>query len=272
MTRTERLSGRPQRVYRFVYGWEPVTEGLSLKGGSPDRFLLEPVTGAAIVYDEGWVLFDTGFNPETIRDPVRRAVHYANLDPYYCYIGCIPRGDPLLRQVEAAGLDWSALALGVISHLHCDHSGGLRLFVDGPPVALQSAEHEFANDGAGLEHAFFRTDYQLPGLTWRLVEGEVELAPGLRAIPTFGHTPGHMSLAVELPTRTVVLAGDAADLRINIERSIPCGSTTHPDLEPAAARAIERLHQLDTTPGIEVWPSHDPDFWGDGQSPPRWDR
>jgi metal-dependent hydrolase (beta-lactamase superfamily II) len=131
-------------LFGFRYGWEPVTEALSLRGGSPDRFIFEPVTGAAIAFDEGWVLFDTGFNPQTIRDPEKRVAHYANLEPWYCYLGCIPRGDPLMRQVEAARLDWSDLAFCVISHLHCDHSGGIPHLVDGPPVVLQSREHAFA--------------------------------------------------------------------------------------------------------------------------------
>ena len=253
----------------LVLGWEPVTQALSLKGGSPDRFLLEPVTGAAIEFDEGWVLYDTGFNPETVRDPALRLAHYANLDPYYCYIACIPRGDPLAQQVAAAGLDWGELAFGVISHLHCDHSGGLRLFADGPPVVIQQREYDFAMDEAGLEHAYFRSDYDRPGLSWRKVDGEAELAPGLRTVPTYGHTPGHMSLAVTLASRTIVLAGDAADLKANIEGQIPCGSTTHPELEPDAARAIALLHSLDAQPGTEVWPSHDPGFWGDLREPPR---
>src|SRR5215467_7483261 len=53
-TTTTRLLGRPRRLYCFTYGWEPIPEATSLKGGARDRFLLEPVTGAAVVYDEGW--------------------------------------------------------------------------------------------------------------------------------------------------------------------------------------------------------------------------
>jgi N-acyl homoserine lactone hydrolase len=262
------LTGRPRRMFGLVYGWEPVTEALSLRGGSPDVFLLEPVTGAAVEFDQGWVLFDTGFNVDTIRDPVKRIAHYANLDPYYCYLGCIPRGDPLMRQVEAAGLKWPDLAMVVISHLHCDHSGGLPHLVDGPSIVLQKVEHAFAMGEAGLEHAFFRTDYELPGLRWHLVDGDTELADGLRVMATPGHTPGHMSLAVDLPKAgTVVLAGDCADLKRNIEEQIPCGSTTHPRLVVDAERSIARMHQLHRD-GIDVWPSHDPDFWATRRRPP----
>ena len=42
------LKGSPRRLYAFRYGWEPVAEAVSLRGGSEDVFLLEPVTGAAV--------------------------------------------------------------------------------------------------------------------------------------------------------------------------------------------------------------------------------
>lgn len=259
------LHGPPLRLYAFRYGWEPIPEAVSLAGGSAEEFLLEPVTGAAVVYEDGWVLLDTGFNVDTIRDPERRAAHY--LAP--SYIGIVPPGDPLLRQVEAAGLRWSHLAMVGISHLHCDHSGGLRHVVDGPRVAIQASEHAFAMDEAGLEHAYFRSDYELPGLRWQLLEGAAELAPGLRALPTIGHTPGHQSFEVDLAAHgTVVLACDAADLRANIDDVIPCGTTTHPELAEAAARSIALLHQLDARPRTEVWPGHDPDFWRTRRRPP----
>src|SRR5205085_8788203 len=134
-----------------------------------DRFLLEPVTAAAIEFDEGWVLYDTGFNPETVREPALRAAHYAHVDPYSCYIACIPRGDPLLRQVTAAGLQWGNLAFGVISHLHCAPSGALPHFLDAPPIVIQDRGHAFALNEARLADAYFRSDSARAGLSWRHV-------------------------------------------------------------------------------------------------------
>jgi N-acyl homoserine lactone hydrolase len=258
------LLGRPRRLYCFTYGWEPIPEATSLKGGARDRFLLEPVTGAAVVFDEGWALLDTGFNPELVRDPAERAKHY--VQPSYTAI--LPPGDPLVDQVAAAGLRWQDLAVCAISHLHCDHSGGLRLLVGGPEVVLQERELDFGMHQATVEDAYFRADYAREGLNYRLVDGECELAEGLRIMPTFGHTPGHMSFAVDLRVSgTVVLACDAADLRDNIEEVVPCGTTTDPSLEPAAQRSIEFLHELDATNGVSVWPGHDPGFWATRRRP-----
>ncbi len=258
------LKGRPRRLYCFTFGWEPIPESTSLKGGADDRFLLEPVTGAAVVFDEGWVLLDTGFNPDLIRDPVLRAENYVK--PSYAAI--IPPGDPLVDQVAAAGLSLSDLAFCAISHLHCDHSGGLRLLVDGPPVVIQERELDFGMNDATVHDAFLRADYAREGLDWKLIDGEHELADGLRVVPTFGHTPGHMSFAIDLRvTGTVVLACDAADLRENIDLVIPCGTTTGPALEDAAQRSIELLHEMDAHDGISVWPGHDPVFWPTRRKP-----
>ena len=260
------LRGRPVALFGLVYGRESVPESVSLLGGSSDRQLWLPVTGAAVVLDDGdWVLFDTGLNPTIIRDPALRASHYV-LPRYDVRVDS---DDPLLDEVGRAGLDWRRLALCVVSHLHCDHSGGLRHLVDGPPVVIQEREHDYARADAGLDQAYFRTDYELDGLTWHTVDGDVELAPGLRGLATYGHTPGHMSLAVDLPgDGTVVLAADAADLRRNIDERIPCGSATHPELRPSAEASIARLHELDRTGGTQVWPGHDPEFWAGRRRPP----
>jgi len=248
----------PRALHVLRLGYEPIPESVSVRGGDPATFLLEPVTAGVVEYDDAWVLLDSGFDVPTVRDPAARAAHYN----YDSYTAVVPPGDPLVDQVAALGLAWDRLAFAAVSHLHCDHSGGLRHLVDGPPVVLQAREHDFAVDEAGLEHAYFRSDYTRPGLRFDLVDGDVELAPGLRGLDTRGHTPGHMSFAVDLPAAgTVVLACDAADLHRNITEPVACGTTTHPHLEGAADEAARRLHALDAQDGVQVWPGHDPHFW-----------
>lgn len=252
--------GRPRRLYPLLFGYEPIPESVSVEGGDPAHFLLEPVTGAAVAYDEGWVLLDSGFNVDVVRDPVERARHL-NYESYTAIVG---PGDPLVDQVADAGLAWRDLAFCAISHLHLDHTGGLRLLAGGPPVVLQEAEWEFGSGltfEEALENAFFRTDYGRPGLTIETLDGDTELAPGLRALDTRGHTPGHQSFAVDLPRHgEVVLACDAADLLRNIVEPVACGTTTSPDLVEPAWQAARRLHEL-WKAGALVLPGHDPDAW-----------
>ena len=89
------VRGLPRRLVPFVLGYEPIAESISIRGGDPSRYLLEPVTAAAVVYDGCWVLLDTGFNVDIVRDPVRRAEHFN----YDSYTAVVPPGDPLRQEV-----------------------------------------------------------------------------------------------------------------------------------------------------------------------------
>ncbi|MHB8641485.1 MAG: MBL fold metallo-hydrolase [Gaiellaceae bacterium] len=89
------------------------------------------------------------------------------------------------------------------THLHFDHCGGNRLF-PGVPIHVQRAEREAARAG----------DYTIPewvefeGATYVEHDGEAEIAPGVRILPTPGHTSGHQSVLVDTHDGLVVVGGD----------------------------------------------------------------
>ena len=89
------------------------------------------------------------------------------------------------------------------THLHFDHCGGNRLFA-GTPIHVQRRERE---DARG-------PDYTVPewvefdGATYVEHDGEAEIAPGVRVVPTPGHTRGHQSVLVDTDDGLVVCAGD----------------------------------------------------------------
>jgi N-acyl homoserine lactone hydrolase len=91
------------------------------------------------------------------------------------------------------------------THLHFDHCGGNRLFA-GKPIYVQRLEREAAR----------AEDYTIPewvdfaGATYVELEGEEEVLPGLRVLPTPGHTPGHQSVLVATDEGLAVVAGDVA--------------------------------------------------------------
>jgi N-acyl homoserine lactone hydrolase len=91
------------------------------------------------------------------------------------------------------------------THLHFDHCGGNRLFA-GTPIYVQRLERKAAR----------AEDYTIPawvdfeGAAYVEIEGEQEVLPGLRVVPTSGHTPGHQSVLVETDDGLVVVAGDVA--------------------------------------------------------------
>jgi N-acyl homoserine lactone hydrolase len=94
-------------------------------------------------------------------------------------------------------------ALVINTHLHFDHCGGNRLF-PGVPIYVQRRELEAARE----------LGYTIPGwvefegATYVELDGEAEIAAGVRVLPTPGHTPGHQSVLVDTEDGLVVVAGD----------------------------------------------------------------
>jgi N-acyl homoserine lactone hydrolase len=94
----------------------------------------------------------------------------------------------------------------VNTHLHADHCGGNRLF-PGVPIHVQARE---LADARSLEDYTIREWVDFDGATYVEHAGEVELFPGIRLLPTPGHTDGHQVVVVETDTGTNVLGGDVA--------------------------------------------------------------
>ncbi|TMK93976.1 MAG: MBL fold metallo-hydrolase [Actinobacteria bacterium] len=97
------------------------------------------------------------------------------------------------------------VACVINTHLHFDHCGGNRLF-PGLPIYVQRREREAARE----------PDYTIPewvefeGANYVELDGEAEIVPGVRVIPTPGHSPGHQSVLVDTDDGLVVVAGDVA--------------------------------------------------------------
>jgi N-acyl homoserine lactone hydrolase len=98
------------------------------------------------------------------------------------------------------------VACVINTHLHYDHCGGNRLF---PGVPIHVQQRELA-DARSLADYTIREWVDFDGATYVEHEGEVELLPGIRLLPTPGHTDGHQSVLVETGGHPVVVGGDVA--------------------------------------------------------------
>jgi glyoxylase-like metal-dependent hydrolase (beta-lactamase superfamily II) len=151
-----------------------------------------------------------------------------------------------------------------VSHLHNDHAGGLRLFAGRKPVHIQRDELSFGLTPEAVDHGMFRVDFDDPAIDWRLADGDTEVAPGITAIKTAGHTPGHQSFVVRydhsLGGGGFVFAFDAADLTENIDHELAIGGVVGCD--PAATvEHIRRLKAVAASEGLRLVPGHDPEVW-----------
>ena len=138
-----------------------------------------PVFAHTIEHPEGLVLVDTGMT----------GTHPLVEDDWH------PRGYPerIPREVVCV----------INTHLHFDHCGGNHLFA-GTPIHVQARE---------LADARSDEDYTVPewvdfeGATYVEHDGEAEVLPGIRLLPTPGHTAGHQSVLVD---GAEVIGGDVA--------------------------------------------------------------
>ena len=272
------MSGSAIRMFVLQYGAERVSKSLSLRGGPPE-LAWEPLPGVLVETADGWILFDTGMSRVNHDDPAAQALYRDGAvaeghdpgeptralwpdppDPSAWTWG-LP-GDPLVSALAEVGLVPSDLGLAVVSHLHLDHAGGIATLSEaGVEVAIQAEELEFARSGgARFEEGFVAADWSDARTRWRPLDGDTDLAPGVRVLATPGHTPGHSSLQVDLPdSGTWLFAADAADLAQNFLDHVPCGYAaggTAAD-ERRAEESFVRLVSLARDTDAHVVPGHD---------------
>jgi len=159
--------------------------------GYPDAGQPLPVSGFLIRHPEGIFLFDTGMSP--FEEDVRERY--------------MPRVSSPLDAVGAAGIAPTDL-IGIANcHMHADHAGGNSDF-PGVPIYVQRPELEAARTP---EYTYPKHCFDFPDARLEIVDGEHQVLPGMRLVPTPGHTSGHQSLLIDTDLGVVMLAGQASN-------------------------------------------------------------
>ena len=231
-------------------------KSLSTRGRGHGVVIEAPILAYLIETRNGRILYDVGCDYHKIADPALRARHY---DPSV-FVWGVPdmRAEQRLpSHLARLGLTAADIDLIFLGHLHFDHAGGLG-DVRGPEVHVQRAELEAALSG---EDGAVFADELHGACEWQRHDGEYEVAPGVFALSSPGHTAGHMSLYIE-PERgqPVILCGDAADLRENLDDEVAPGLCWQDGAEVAVA-SIRRLKRLAHESGAALWPNHDLGFY-----------
>lgn len=132
-------------------------------------------------------------------------------------------GAQLLNNLRAAGYQPEQVDEIYVTHMHGDHVGGLmaganRAFPNAT-LRIDKADTDFWLSEAVMNRApesvrdFFKgamasvNPYVAAGKL-KTFEGATELVPGVHAMATHGHTPGHTIYRVESKGQTLVLWGD----------------------------------------------------------------
>jgi glyoxylase-like metal-dependent hydrolase (beta-lactamase superfamily II) len=181
---------------------DDVKKALTAAGIGPDK-IDNPFTVTAIRTGGKVVLFDTGFGgngPATV--------------------------GKLADNMKAAGLDPATVSTVVISHFHPDHISGLwvketneQVFPNAE-ILMPEVEYKFATDPALVEkvpeaNRPFIKRIQATFPTWKNVKqynDGADVAPGVKAIATPGHTIGHMSFLVASGGQQLFIQSDVTGI------------------------------------------------------------
>jgi N-acyl homoserine lactone hydrolase len=198
-----------------------------------------PSYGHAVVHRDGIFLFDNGVGSGN-----------AEIEATFS-----PRVRPL---EDALGEQRVSLhdVTGVANcHLHFDHSGQNGRVPPGVPIFVQRTEWAMVHEPGYTVPEWI----DVPGLAYEVIDGEVEVAPGLRLIPTPGHTKGHQSLVVDTAEGTVLLVGQAVQSRAEWDGAADASASGAASAwDPRYAASVERLRSLDPS---RVHFAHDDAVW-----------
>lgn len=242
---------RVRRLFVILCGFEILPKSISVRGAGGRFILSEPVCVYLLDTEEGWVLLDAALNSDNGCDAARVEERFGRFGLIPPVIRDAHLLEPRLREIGVSAADIKHV---VLSHLHYDHGGCLAQFRHAQIwIQRREYEHAFAPEPG---FAYFRDEYVIPGLQWRLCEGDWELMPGVRFIDTRGHTQGHQSAIIELPqTGTVILPFDAGDLQENFDREVLPGESCD---DEAALASIRRIKAFAAQLHATVLLFHDP--------------
>jgi N-acyl homoserine lactone hydrolase len=207
-----------------------------------------PAAGFLIQTDDGTnILVDTGLSPEHIDNPEARAKQPD-------VVVTMTAADDVRHQLGEIGVAPGDVSTVIQTHFDFDHCGGNRFFPHATFV-VQREHYEYAKQHP---ERFPAEDWDLPKLKYRLVDGDLELVPGIELVATPGHAPGHQSVVLRgMDCGTVILTADAAHTHREFEEELVAGTPEDADL----LASIRKLKAIREREKATVITCHDVDAW-----------
>ena len=167
-------------------------------------------------------------------------------------------GGGLPGALASAGVTPADIDTVVCTHLHIDHIGWL--VVDDAPffprAAVRAGAADIAHFADDESAAPMLSVLDAAGRLEPIDGSQVALAPGLTALATPGHTPGHYGLVVSSGVERAVLLGDAVECPLQLdEPDFYAISDVDPDLGRRTREALWReLEGTDALVGAAHFP------------------
>lgn len=174
----------------------------------------------------------------------------------------------LREEVEARGVAPADVKTVVMTHLHLDHTSGSGDWPDATVVVDQTEKKAAGSAGPGpYVRNHLKTIDRWRELDFAQAEPFESFAhtidlfgDGLvRLVSSPGHSPGHVSVLLQLGDRYALLLGDAAMSTVELQHPVVDGIIMNQDAyirSASEAREFMRAH-----PDTLAIPSHDQDLW-----------
>jgi N-acyl homoserine lactone hydrolase len=223
-----------KRLYVLDLGLFRVNSGRVI--GIPG-FLIQTQDGQNILLDSGFPAKYLDCERASLEDDLGSFGHLIDFGAHQLVAG----------QLALLGLTLPEIDLFVLSHGDIDHVGALPEFA-GREIVVGASERAMPRP-----RYYGHQPMPWPEAQYRLIEADTVLMPGLEVLFTPGHSPGHLSVMLELPqTGRVLLTCDA----ISRPSELHDGS-----LGAQALFQAERLMRLATDNAAMVIYGHDPEQW-----------
>ena len=217
-------------------------------GKAPGTAMLFSVNCYLIKHAKGYMLWDSGFS-DTLAD---------NPDGMQGARGMVmKRNQTLAAQLAQIGVAPSDVKYLAFSHTHPDHVGNANLFT-AATLYIQQAEYDAAFGPEPAKFGFVPANYdKLRASPMVKLTGDHDIFGdgSVTIVSTPGHTPGHQSLLVRLPTTgAVVLSGDFVHFRANFEaRRAPSFNFN----QEQSLQSIDKVAALLKAERGQLWINHD---------------
>jgi N-acyl homoserine lactone hydrolase len=262
------LTGTMDGPEAWFYGERgPLGSLRALGVGAQRRWHRFPVSAFLITHPAaGSFLLDTGFADGACEAPVK---HLGFVGTRVFKHARASRAGTVNRQLQELGVE---VDLVVMTHLHWDHAGALREFLDARVLVARAewaAAHRRASNMRGYLRRQFAgcrrvslLDFAGPNAEpWGAFRHTIDLFGdgSVRLLSTPGHSPGHLSVLLRLRDRLALLAGDALYTMRTLElehHPWQLGDARAYGESIACISAFARAH-----PHALVLPGHDLQAW-----------
>lgn len=221
-----------------------------------------PIHAWVIEHPEGVIVVDSGETAKTANSG-----YFPGWHPYFrrAVVMDVSPDEEIGPRLHQLGINQvKDVRLLILTHLHTDHMGGIYHFPESD-ILVDRKEYQAAQGFLGQLQGYL-PQHLPPWFAPRFFswdDGPFGPFPAhqrltrdgrVLAVPTPGHSPGHLSVIVQLDERYVFLAGDTSYTQHNLVAGIPDGVSSGESL-----KTMEKIRQFCEAFPTVYLPAHDPE-------------